>query len=204
LVDEGSTGQFRSFRIEVNSLGGENALAFSLSFDPARMTFVSVEKGVELEAATLNVNVVDILEGRIGVALALPAGSSLTAGQHRFITLTFKTSADAGDTMSLNFSDRPIRRETVDVYGNPMRTIYVDSLAWRNDHLDWKSWFAASLLPFRALRAQSAMNSFDFSFGAMSLESLRTRSLLAGGTSLVPPGNSHSHHPLLFLVPTPN
>ncbi|MGH9854382.1 MAG: hypothetical protein ACREBD_31440, partial [Blastocatellia bacterium] len=67
-------GQTNTLDIELNALGGENAAAFTLNFDPAALSYVSAEVGNAAAGATLVVNTSQTANGRVGIALALPAG----------------------------------------------------------------------------------------------------------------------------------
>jgi len=127
-----ATGQRRKVSIEVDTTGSENALGFSLTFDPERLSFISAEKSEELNSATLNVNELEIEDGRVGLALALPAGQSFGPGTHTVVTLTFAAAADAGEKMLFGFADQPIAREVVDVNANSMKSVFEDAMAAMN------------------------------------------------------------------------
>jgi hypothetical protein len=115
----------RSVSIEIDTQGNENALGFSLMFDPTKLSFVSARKSEELESATLNVNILETSDGRVGFALALPAGRSFGPGTHQVVVLTFDTLNDEGTTQ-LGFADKPVAREVVDVNANGVRTLFRD------------------------------------------------------------------------------
>src|SRR5439155_7805695 len=67
-----------SLRLEAQ--GDENALGFSVVFDPVKLSFVEAATGAGTSGATLNVNLNQLVAGRIGLALALLPGNSLAAG----------------------------------------------------------------------------------------------------------------------------
>jgi hypothetical protein len=114
----------REISIELDTLGIENALGFSLMFDATKFSFVSARKGDAWEMATLNVNELEIEQGRVGIALALPAGTTFGLGRHQVVVLTFKAKADESETMLTGFSDQPVAREVVDMDANPMRNLF--------------------------------------------------------------------------------
>jgi IPT/TIG domain-containing protein/uncharacterized protein DUF4214 len=127
-----SPGKKNSLSIEVDSQGNENALGFSLLFDPTKVSFVSAAKS-DLSAATLNVNLKEAGKGRIGIALALPVGQTFGTGTHRVVLLTFTASADLSESGLVRFTDKPIAKEVVDVDGNTMKAIYQEpTLLGRN------------------------------------------------------------------------
>src|SRR4029077_1675269 len=98
LVDTGLSGdQDHTLSIEVETQGDENALGFSLMFDPTKLSFVSASKSDEFSTATLNVNKLETTEGRVGLALALPAGRSFGVGTHQVVVAKFAVHADAGE-----------------------------------------------------------------------------------------------------------
>src|SRR5205823_4426317 len=88
-------GQSSSVSIEFDAQGNENAFGFSLVFDPAQLSFVSAEKSNEASGGTLNVNKLEATAGRVGLALALPAGSTFASGRHQLVVLTFALRGDA-------------------------------------------------------------------------------------------------------------
>lgn len=107
-------GQPGIVTIELDAQGNENGIGFSLNFDPAQITYVSAAHGPDARGATINVNSVQATSGRLGFALALPAGQALTAGTHRLFTLTFNASNQANShTAQLGFADQPVTREVV-------------------------------------------------------------------------------------------
>ncbi len=112
-------GQQGAVAIELDAQGNENALGFSLGFDPAQLQFVSAALGNGATGATLNVNGLQAANGRVGLAVALPAGQGFAAGVRQILTLTF-TAAAAGNgaNSALSFSDSPIAREVSDPFAN--------------------------------------------------------------------------------------
>lgn len=108
-------GQQGTVTIELDAQGNENALGFSLNFDPAQLQFVSAALGSAATGAMLNVNDLQAAGGRVGVALALSAGQTFAAGTRQVVVLTWKASANgSGITTAVNFGDSPITRELSD------------------------------------------------------------------------------------------
>ncbi len=107
--------------VEVEAQGLENAFGFSLRFDPEVLSFIDVNPGSGLAAASLNVNKLSATKGQIGIALALPPGGSFARGTHQLVLLKFKSSSNKGQRGLLSFADWPIAREVVDVNANRMK-----------------------------------------------------------------------------------
>jgi hypothetical protein len=117
-------GQQRSLAVEIETQGNENALGFSVIFDPTRYTFVRVEKSDEASQGTLNVNDQAAEKGRIGIGIALPTGHVYGVGKHQVVILTFEAREPSADPMIVGFGDLPVNREVVDVNANPVRTMF--------------------------------------------------------------------------------
>ncbi|GEM_PF-1879959 len=114
-------GQQSSVVIELDAEGNENALGFSLDFDPAQLRFVSVTAGRDATGVTLNVNTSQASEGSVGLALALPAGQTIPAGQRQIIVINFAVAAEGVVTAAtLNFGDQPVMRELSDANANSL------------------------------------------------------------------------------------
>lgn len=117
--------------IELSSQGTENAMAFSLSFDPNIWRLVAAVNGRDARGATLLVNEAEAAEGRLGFLLALPTGAKLSAGQRqlalvRFVRIAGSTKGDQANG-AISFSDLPVARELVDVEGSALSAEYFGS-----------------------------------------------------------------------------
>lgn len=118
-------GQRGTVTIEFDAQGNENALGFSLNFDPAQLQFISAVVGSGATGATLNVNSAQAAKGRLGLALALPAGQVFAAGLRQIVTLTFAASATGNATNSaISFGDSPVAREVSDAAANVLPTAF--------------------------------------------------------------------------------
>src|SRR5262249_30573126 len=88
-----SSSEPNSMTVYLDARGDENAVSFSLQYDPARARFAGAELGAELGPnsgnATLLVNIRKLASGRVGLMLALPAGQSLRAGAIALLTVRF-------------------------------------------------------------------------------------------------------------------
>jgi len=118
-------GQNVSVAIELIALGNENALGFSLNFNPAILANPSGALGSGGLGATLNVNTQQAASGRVGVTLALSAGQSFTAGTRQIVVVTFAVAANApAGATSISFGDQPVFREISDPNANVLTAVY--------------------------------------------------------------------------------
>lgn len=111
--------------IAVNALGSENALGFSLRFDAKQWRFASAAAGHDARTATLQINADQAARGRIGVALALPAGRALQTGSRQLLVLEFATLIESQPIpLVVSFGDAPIPREIADAGAQPVLANY--------------------------------------------------------------------------------
>ncbi len=120
-------GQSNTLEIEIEAEGDENAFGLSLNFDPSVLAFVSASAGSGAPNAVLNVNGNQAASGRLGLALALPAGQTLRAGKQTIVTVRFNslTGSNAAAT-TVGFGDAPIRRQLSDVNAVAVAASYND------------------------------------------------------------------------------
>lgn len=112
-------GQNQSVVVEMEPVGNENAVGFSLNFDAAQLRFVSASTVGAASGAALNINNSLAHAGKVGIAFALPGGQKLSAGKQPVALVTFTVIAAENVTNTfLSFGDQPIPREVVDVSAN--------------------------------------------------------------------------------------
>ncbi len=68
--------------VNLQSVGNENGVGFTVSFDPAAFKYSAVSLGSGAAGASFNFNTNQVASGQLGLALVLPTGSSFTAGPH--------------------------------------------------------------------------------------------------------------------------
>ncbi|HLE61608.1 MAG TPA: DUF4214 domain-containing protein, partial [Pyrinomonadaceae bacterium] len=110
--------------IELEAQGNENALGFSLMFDPEKFSFTSAVTGRDAQAGVLQINRASTSKGRVGIVLALPAGQSFPAGTSQVAVVKFAGLKSAKDHMVLTFADLPISRELVAIDASNLRANY--------------------------------------------------------------------------------
>ncbi len=121
-----TTGQSNAVPVQLNADGGENALSFSLSFDPAQLGFGGVLPGEDTAGAYLAVNTNQAAAGRIGVVLALPPGTTLAPGTREVANVIWTARGAAPATATVAFSNQPVPHETSDVLAHPVATSYAN------------------------------------------------------------------------------
>jgi len=109
-----------SATVVLASQGDENALGFTMTFDPAVLRFESVTNGADVGGATVHVNASQSASGRIGLALALPSAWSFPAGNRALVVLNFTVHAPSRTSTVVGFADAPIAREVSDPQARAM------------------------------------------------------------------------------------
>ncbi len=106
--------------------GNENAVGFTITFNPAILSNPQAALGSGATGASFNTNAAQAASGRFGVALALPAGQAFAAGARRLVTVTFNVAngAPQGPT-PIEFSDQPTAREVAGVNANILPADFV-------------------------------------------------------------------------------
>jgi uncharacterized repeat protein (TIGR01451 family) len=112
--------------VVLESAGDENALAFSLTFDAAKMTFVEAIAADDAQNAAFNFNLRELAKGRVGLALALNAGSRFEAGARKLARLRFRANSSAGSNATLAFSDLPVLREVASPVAVALASSWLD------------------------------------------------------------------------------
>ncbi len=189
--------------IELDAQGGENALAFSLQFDPAQWRFVSARTGRDAGGAALHINAVESAYGRIGVALAMPAGEALAVGTRQVALLRFAPIAGRRAANVISFADQPLAREVVNVNAEQVAAEY----AVRTESVTVSMASIVSAASF--LQAELAVESIATAFGvglASMTETAETLPLpfdLAGTRVTVRDSEGVERPaPLFFVSPT--
>ena len=121
----GQRGQQAPVTIEIDALGNENALGLSLNFNPNDLTVAGVALGPDAigPMAILNLNAMQA--GRAGLAMALPAGQTFSAGTKKLIIVTFTVSSSGtANTIPITFGDQPVAREVVGANADVLQTTW--------------------------------------------------------------------------------
>jgi hypothetical protein len=126
VLTQGQTG---TLTVDLQALGNENALAFSLSFDPGQLVFASATTGADAGGAVLNVNANEAAQGRIGCVLALSANESFAAGNKHVVDIKFRSTLAASGASAISFGDRPVLREISDAGASALAADYIINAA---------------------------------------------------------------------------
>ncbi len=126
-----TTGEPNSMTIFFDARGDENAISFSLQYDPTRLRFAGAELGPELgpdlENAALLINIRKLSSGRVGMMLALSPGRSFRAGGLALLTVRFTMAVGGSPTVArVSFGDEPFAREAADIYARPAQAVWSD------------------------------------------------------------------------------
>jgi uncharacterized protein (TIGR03437 family) len=118
-------GQNVNVSVELVSQGNENAVGFSLNFDPAILSNPAITLGSGATGAMQFFNTTQAANGRLGVTLGYGAGQTFTAGTRQLVSISFAVAANAptGST-PITFGDQPIVREISDVTANELTATY--------------------------------------------------------------------------------
>jgi len=120
-------GQDGIVMVELDSNGDENALGFSIAFDPAVLAYRGAAVGDRPGEATLIINRSRAPYGQVGFALALPPGGSFAAGTRAIVMVTFTAASEAGSVgVPVSFGDEPVARGISDPLAETLEAGYED------------------------------------------------------------------------------
>lgn len=120
-------GQTNALRVELDALGDENALGFSVNYDQAVLRYAEATVDGGMSGAMLMVNANDLAHGRVGFLLALPPDHKFAPGTQAFLTIRFAALPGNGPaTTQISFGDDPIERQLGDVHANAVKAAYSD------------------------------------------------------------------------------
>jgi hypothetical protein len=120
--------------ISLAALGNENALGFTLTFDPSLVSITGVMPGADAIGTTLLVNTNQVGSGLLGCVLATGTGNSFAAGSREVVRINFR-GALSGGSFSPTFTDALVPREISDANANALPASYVNGSVIVNGHL---------------------------------------------------------------------
>jgi hypothetical protein len=121
----GQPGDAITTTVRFVASGGENAISFSLNFDPSRLMFTGVALGSADPSASLVVNTNRTGSGQLGILVTKPANQSFTSGVLDLVRLSFMASPTAGPSV-VSFGNSPAPRSVSDLLGNELAAGYAD------------------------------------------------------------------------------
>jgi hypothetical protein len=119
-------GQSGTVSVYLDAQGDENALSFSLSFDPTELAYLTASPGADAPGATLEINTNQSAAGRAAFVLAMPIGSSFSAGTKEILKLNLGSAPSAAGLYPVALTDQPVGREVVDTTAAPLTTTYLN------------------------------------------------------------------------------
>ena len=130
LVDAvGNPGGVVEMPVLLSAKGDENALGFSLEFDPAILGTPQAQLGADASNAQLLINDIVVATGRLGLAIALPAGQTFATGDREIVVVSFAVDSNtSADSTRIEFGDQPVAREVVDANVNQLATVWMSGL----------------------------------------------------------------------------
>jgi uncharacterized protein (TIGR03437 family) len=193
-------GQVNSLSLQFSAMGNENALGFSLNFDPGLLSFY---RATTIPGTTLTLN--QKQPGQLGLLLAAPTGRAFAAGLQTLVTLEFIPNGGAETVAtSVRFSDQVIKREAADVSA----TILPD-LSFADAVITISGRAAAHVSAASYVGAAAASESMMSAFGASLATVMQAATTMPlpqtlGGTRVTIKDSAGSEHaaPLFFVSPT--
>jgi hypothetical protein len=105
--------------VELEAQGDENAIGFTLNFDPNVLKYDMAVVGRDAAEATLTPNPLQADQGRLGIVLGLPADQKFAAGTRQILVVFFFVNPNTtADSTIVGFGDQPVAREAVDANAN--------------------------------------------------------------------------------------
>lgn len=115
--------------VSLEAAGDENALGFSLRFDPTKWRLFNVTRGTDSANALLQSVQTELDSGRLGITAILPPNQTWKAGERQLAVIHFaavdaNSSADSVGVMNISFADQPIAREIVSADADALEAAY--------------------------------------------------------------------------------
>ena len=120
-------GSAVALAVALSALGDENAVRFSLVFDPAVLGSPSVALGADAHAASLKIDASQLADGHLGVSLALPAGQAFDQGDRELAVISFTVAAgETGRLTRVRCDDQPVTRQIASATGDVLTATFLD------------------------------------------------------------------------------
>ena len=95
--------------------GNENAVSFSVDFDPSMLTFANVVAGSGAAGGSLLPNTNLVGSGKLGLILALRPGSVFSKGTQEIVKVIFNVATTLAGSTPVTLGDQPTLRQLSDV-----------------------------------------------------------------------------------------
>jgi hypothetical protein len=113
--------------VQMQAVGDEESVSFSLVFDPSLIATPRLTPGADGGAAQLLADTTEVANGRLGIRIVQPAGQSMVAGRGReILRVLFDINAAAPDGVitPLGFVDEPISKAGLGTNGAPVTILF--------------------------------------------------------------------------------
>jgi hypothetical protein len=121
-------GQGVRVSIAFDAQGNENAIGFTVAYDPTAFAFAGATLGGSVSGGSLLLNTSQIVAGRLGVVIGLPPGSSIAAGSSEVLQVIFTSSPVAAGPIPLSLTDQLVTRCVSDVSANELAVSYANGM----------------------------------------------------------------------------
>ena len=118
--------QAGTISVSLEAQGNENALGFSLAFDPVAFNFKGASLGSAASGAALNVNADDATSGKLGFVLALNSGANFSVGAKELIKVILQPTSQASGSYPVSLTDLPVPREVSDATASTLTSSYLN------------------------------------------------------------------------------
>jgi hypothetical protein len=121
-------GQTVSLAVTLEAQGDENAVGFTLSFNPEAFVFAGLNAGADAGGANFIPNTSDAASGRVGVAMAWPTGLTPGAGTLELARLQLMATPNFAGPQPVSLSDQVVTRCASDVFAGELPVNWVGGL----------------------------------------------------------------------------
>jgi len=120
----GQRGQTVSVPVQLICTTNENAIGLTVNYNPALLKLTGVTLGTNMAGGRFNINS-NLVVGKVGLALALTPGQSLTAGTNQVAVLQFVAATNAVNTVALTLDGSLVVSQVADKTANVLAVSYV-------------------------------------------------------------------------------
>ncbi len=122
--------QTQSAKVSVllDAQGDENAIGFTLEFDASAFALADVNLGGGAPGANLIANTSQAGAGRVGLVLALPAGTTFDAGSAELVQVNLVASPDVVGPFPISLTDQMVTRCASDALAAELPVNYADGV----------------------------------------------------------------------------
>jgi hypothetical protein len=117
-------GQSGDLVVNLEAQGNENAIGFSLAFDPTSVRYLNYTQGLDAADATMDVNANQATNGQLGIILALPTDVTFNPGTRELVKVNFQAIIATPANSLVTLTDLPVRREVADTNALPVVVTY--------------------------------------------------------------------------------